>query len=56
MANMSADGATVARTETYAEKDRCYYSWLEDYLKRLEARMSTESFRSLTIMRTSTTC
>ena len=45
MANVPADGATAARTETYAEAERCYYSWLEDYLERLEGKDEYRRFQ-----------
>ena len=45
MANVLADRAMVARAETHPEEGRCYYSWLKDYLERLEGKDAYRKFQ-----------
>ncbi|MDQ3966570.1 MAG: hypothetical protein M3246_09015 [Actinomycetota bacterium] len=45
-ATTTADGETVARDEVHAEEERrYYYSWLEDYLERLEGKDAYREFQ-----------
>ena len=45
-AKTTADSETVARDEAHAEEERrYYYSWLEDYLERLEGKDAYREFQ-----------
>lgn len=45
MANVPLDGEIIARTETHTEVECCYYSWIEDYLERLEGKDEYRKFQ-----------